>query len=93
MGTVVRFTPRQVDAAEKAEAILAKIGELYRRQTKAKEELPGVLAKLAHAGETELVLKAVRLWGTGEMDPDQVLQLCQQTGRPREAARANSVSK
>lgn len=79
MGTVVQFPPRQVDAAEKAEAILAKIGELYRRQTRAKEELPGVLAALANAGEAELVLKAVQLWGSGEMEPHQVLELCRRT--------------
>lgn len=77
VGTVVQFPPRQVDAAVKAEAILAKIGELYRRRTKAKEELPGVLAQLASAGETELVLEAVRLWGSGEMEADEVLALCQ----------------
>lgn len=79
MGTVLQFPPRQTEASVKAEAILAKIGELYRRRTKAKEELPGVLAKLAGAGETEFVLTAVRLWGSGEMEADEVLDLCRKT--------------
>ncbi len=79
VGTVVQFPPRSVDAAERAEAILAKIGEVYRRRSKAKEELPVVLAKLAGAGETDLVLKAIGLWGSGELEPDEVLDLCQKT--------------
>jgi hypothetical protein len=77
VGTVVQFTPRQVDAAEKAEAILAKIGELYRLRTRAKEALPGLLAHLAGTGETEFVLQVIRLWGSGEMEPEEVLDLCQ----------------
>lgn len=77
MGTVVQFPTRSVDGAERAEAILAKIGELYRRRTKASAELPARLATLVEAGETELVLKAVRLWGSGEMEADEVLALCQ----------------
>jgi len=77
VGTVVQFPPRSVDAADRAEAILAKLGELYRRRTKAKEDLPVVLAQLVGAGETDLVLEAVRLWGSGEMEPEEVLELCQ----------------
>ncbi|MFZ5816687.1 MAG: hypothetical protein ACOY93_15560 [Bacillota bacterium] len=87
MGTIVQFPVppalRQEEAAEKAEAILARIGEIYRRQAQAKEELPAVLARLAGAGETELVLRAIRLWGSGEMEADEVLNLCQQSARKR----------
>ncbi|MFZ5824208.1 MAG: hypothetical protein ACOY94_07770 [Bacillota bacterium] len=87
MGTVVQFPPRQEEASVKAEAILAKIGELYRRRTRAKEELPGVLAQLASAGEKELVLEAVRLWGSGEMEADEVLALCHKNPVGRKPAR------
>lgn len=87
MGTVVQFPPRQAEASVKAEAILAKIGELYRRRKEAKEELPGVLASLASSGESEFVLEAVRLWGSGEMEADEVLALCHQTSGGRKPSR------
>jgi len=78
MGMVVRFQPRDVDAAAKTEAVLNRIGQYYQERLKAKEALPGVLAQLVKAGETETVLRAITLWGSGEMEPHQVLSLCEQ---------------
>lgn len=80
MGTVVHFQSRQAqaEAAAKTEAILTKIGELYERKQKAKEELPGVLAQLALAGESEFVLKALVEWGTGQSEPYLILAQCEQ---------------
>lgn len=79
MGTVVTFRPRPEDAAAKTEAILEKIGQLYQQKMKAKEELPRVLAQLIETGETGLVLQAVTLWGTGEMEPHEVLSMVEET--------------
>ncbi|HEY3365692.1 MAG TPA: hypothetical protein VGK74_11605 [Symbiobacteriaceae bacterium] len=78
MGTVVRFIPRPEDAAAKTEAILTKIGQLYQQKMKAKEELPRVLSQLIENGETELVLRAVMLWGSGEMEPHEVLAMVEE---------------
>lgn len=78
MGTVVHFQPRREDAAAKTEAILEKIGRLYQQKVRAKEALPGVLAELVAHGEHELVLRALSLWGTGEMEPHQVLAMLEQ---------------
>lgn len=78
MGMVVRFQPRDVDAAAKTEAVLNRIGQFYQDRLKAKESLPGVLAQLIKAGEEEFVLRAVSLWGSGEMEPHQVLTMCEQ---------------
>lgn len=75
MGTIVNFRTRDENAVAKTEAILSRIGELYKQKVKAKEELPGVLAQLAQAGESEVVLRAIVLWGTGQMEPDQILTL------------------
>jgi hypothetical protein len=78
MGTVVHFQPRQEDAAAKTEAILAKIGQLYQQKLKAKEDLPKVLAQVIQAGETGLALKAMTLWGTGQMEPHEVLAMVEE---------------
>ncbi len=78
MGTVVRFHSRQEDAAAKTEAILTKLGQLYQQKQRAKEELPVVLAQLIQAGETDLVLRAVALWGSGEMDAHEVLAMVEE---------------
>lgn|GEM_PF-1792398 len=78
MGTLVHFAPRPEIAAAKTESILSKIGELYQLKLKAKEELPAVLAQLVAAGETQLVLRAVVLWGSGEMEPHEVMAMCEQ---------------
>lgn len=78
MGTIVQFQPRQEDAAAKTEAILEKIGQLYQQKLRAKEELPKVLSQLVHAGENDLVLRAISLWGSGEMEPHEVLTMVEQ---------------
>lgn len=78
MGTVVHFHPKREDAAAKTEAILEKIGQLYQQKLKAKEALPSVLAELVAHGETQLVLRAVSLWGSGEMEPHEVLTMVEQ---------------
>ncbi len=78
MGTIVRFPPRQDDAAKKTAAILTKIGQLYQKKMKAREELPAALAQLVEAGETDLVLKAITLWGTGELEPHEVLAMVEE---------------
>lgn len=78
MGTVVQFLPRAESATAKTEAILSKIAQLYQEKLRAKEALPAVLARLAVQGETELVLKAVTLWGNGEAEPHMVLNMCQE---------------
>lgn len=78
MGTIVQFPPRQEAEMASAESILAKLAEAYRRRTKAKEELPVLLAALIDAGETQLVLRAIQLWGRGELEPEDVFDLCQE---------------
>jgi hypothetical protein len=78
MGTVVQFSPRAETATAKTEAILGKIAQLYQEKMKAKEALPPLLARLVVDGESNLVLKAVTLWGTGEMEAHEVLSMCQQ---------------
>jgi hypothetical protein len=78
VGTLVTFRPRAEDAAAKTEAILNKIGELYQKKQKAKEELPGVLAQMLEAGENEMVLRAVMLWGSGEMEAHEVLVMLEE---------------
>jgi hypothetical protein len=75
VGTVVHFQHRSNEATAKTEAILTRIGELYQQKVKAKEELPKVLAQLVEAGATDLALRAVRLWGTGEMEPYDILTM------------------
>lgn len=77
MGTVVRFQPRQEDVLAKTEAILSRIAQLYQEKMKAKEALPAVLARLIEAGETELALRAISLWGNGQMEPHEILALCE----------------
>lgn len=78
MGTLVTFRPRTEDAAAKTEAILARIGELYQFKVKAREALPGVLATLVEHGEREFVIRAVMLWGSGEMEAHEVLAMCEE---------------
>lgn len=78
MGTVVRFRIRADDAAAKSEAVLEKIARHYRRQLQAKEELPAALADLVRMGETDLALRAVVMWGSGEVEPEQVLAFCKE---------------
>jgi hypothetical protein len=73
VGTVVHFQHRSHEATAKTEAILTRIGDLYQQKVKAKEELPKVLAQLIDAGAVDLVLRAVRLWGLGEMEPFDIL--------------------
>ncbi|MGE5673970.1 MAG: hypothetical protein ACM3XM_08775 [Mycobacterium leprae] len=77
MGHVVPFPPRNDQSVAKTEEMLNKIGQAYQRKLKAKDELPRVLAQLIAAGETELVLQAVTLWGEGRMEPYEVLELCE----------------
>jgi hypothetical protein len=78
VGTLLTFRPRPEEAAAKTEAILSKIGQLYQQKVKAKEDLPGVLAQLVQAGEKEIVLQAVSLWGSAEMEAHEVLALVEQ---------------
>jgi hypothetical protein len=78
MGTLVTFRPRAEDAAAKTEAILSKIGELYQKKVKAKEALPGVLATMIEHGEHEFVIRAVMLWGSGEMEAHEVMAMCEE---------------
>lgn len=78
MGTVVRFQGRPEDAAAKTEAILSKLGQLYQQKMQAREALPVVLAQLIEAGETDLVLRAVALWGSGEMEPHEILGMVEE---------------
>jgi len=78
MGTLVTFRTRDDQAVAKTEAILSRIGELYQQKVKAKEELPAALAQLAQAGESAVVLRAVVLWGTGQMEPHEVLALVEE---------------
>jgi len=78
LGTVLRFHPRGEDAVAKTEAILTKIGQHYQQRCRAKVDLPAVLAQLVHAGETDLVLRAVALWGSGEMEAHEVLSMCEE---------------
>jgi hypothetical protein len=78
MGTLLNFRPRPEDAAAKTEAILTKIGQLYQQKVKAREDLPVVLAQLIQAGEGEMVLRAVALWGSGEMEPHEVLAMVEE---------------
>lgn len=77
MGTIVRFHPRGEDAVAKTAEILAKIGQHYQRRLQAKDDLPVVLAQLVLAGEADLVLRAVALWGSGEMEAHEVLAMCE----------------
>lgn len=85
MGTVVQFSPRVETATEKTEAILSKIAQLYQEKMKAKEALPALLASLVVEGESNLVLKAVTLWGTGQMEPHDILTMCQKALEQRTA--------
>ena len=75
MGSVVQFPPKHAAAPDPAETMLTRLAEAYRRRTRASEELPGLLADLAEAGETELVLQAILLWGHGHMESDEVMDL------------------
>lgn len=78
MGTVVSFRPRPEDAVAKTEQILSKIGELYQKKVKAKEDLPAVLATMVEHGETDFVIRAVMLWGSGEMEAHEVLAMAEE---------------
>lgn len=78
MGTLVTFRPRPEDAQAKTEAILTKIGELYQQKMKAKEDLPFVLSELITHGEQDFAIQALMRWGSGEMEPHQVLTMCQE---------------
>jgi hypothetical protein len=80
MGHLVPFRARRSDATAKTEALLDLIGSLYQRKLRAKEELPRVLAQLAAAGEEALVLRAIDLWGTGRMEPHEILSWCESAG-------------
>lgn len=74
MGTVHPFRTKPEDAAEKTEAILTRIGQLYQERLKAKEELPGVLAALVKAGEADFAMQALVAWGTGQKEAHEVLK-------------------
>lgn len=74
MGTVVPFPSRRTEAAAKVATILEQIGHVYRAQEQAREVLPRILAKLLQLGETEAVLQAISLWGSGEAEPQELLR-------------------
>lgn len=76
MGTIIRFRQRPEEAEKKSTAILERIRTIYQQKQRATESLPGLLARLIQAGEAEAVLRAVHLWGTGQMEPQEVLAMC-----------------
>ncbi len=57
------------------ESVLERASALYVQRMRAQEELPKVLAVVAAAGLNDLVVRAVRSWGDGAMDPAQVLEM------------------
>ena len=72
MGTVLKFErPRKAVM----ESVLERAGALYVQRMQAEQELPRVLAAVAGAGLHDLVVRAVRSWGDGELDPSQVLEM------------------
>lgn len=75
VSNVIPFAPRQDIEEQRAQALLARAGDLYQKRLRARERLPGLLAALAKAGMTDLVLRAVRAWGEGELDPAEVLEM------------------
>lgn len=54
------------------------IGNLYQQKLRAKEMLPVALARLIEAGHPDMALRAVALWGTGEMEPHDLLAMCEE---------------
>lgn len=72
MGEVVKFQrPRRAVI----EGVLERAGALYRQRLQAEADLPRVLAAAAAAGLDDLVVRAVRSWGDGAMDPADVLEM------------------
>jgi hypothetical protein len=47
-----------------------------RRMVNARDELPLVLARLLAAGATEFTRVALDAWGSRDMEPDELLELC-----------------
>jgi len=74
VGTLIPFPARRTEAARKVEAILERIRHAYRAEEQAREALPRVLAELVQRGETEAVLRTISLWGSGQVEPIELLR-------------------
>ena len=78
MGRLVRFQSRPGTAEAKTEQVLQRLKEHYLARRQAEAELPAVLAELVREGQTDLVLSAITLWGSGQMEPHEVLTQVEQ---------------
>lgn len=65
MGRVVAWTRTEEAAAQKADAVLARLAEHQQAEARAARSLPALLVERLGAGETPIVEEALRRWAEG----------------------------